>query len=98
MSFKKSAFFIATALLISISIISKVKASQEWSMDHEDSCVIQISGNNNKKYPLLDDVFHQKKILFRDAAKQLKSGKFRKAFRQGMLFHGPPGSGKNAVV
>ncbi len=54
--------------------------------------------SNNTKYPLLDDVFHPNKILFRDATKQLKSGKFRKSFRKGMLLYDPPGGGKNAMV
>ncbi len=50
------------------------------------------------KYPLLGDVFHQKKILFRDVANQLKVGKFRKDFRKGMLLHGPTGGGKDVTV
>ena len=60
--------FIAIALLISVSTILRVEASQEWSMDHKVSFVVQTSGSNNTKYPLLDDLFHAKKIFFIDAA------------------------------
>ncbi len=54
--------------------------------------------NGDIKYPLLGDVFHQKKILFRDVANQLKVGKFRKDFRKGMLLYGPTGGGKDVTV
>jgi len=51
-----------------------------------------------KKYPLLNDVFHENKILFTDAVKRLKKGKLIDESQRGILLYGPPGVGKNAMV
>ena len=98
MLLKKFTFFVTIALLISVSTILRVEASQEWSMDHKVSFVVQTSGSNNTKYPLLDDLFHAKKIFFIDAAEQLKIGAFRKESWRSMLLYGPSGMGKHALI
>ncbi len=54
--------------------------------------------SSDTKYPSLDDMFHQKMILFKAAARQLQAGKFKKGFRRGMLLYGPRGVGKTAMV
>ena len=56
MSLKKSSFFIAITLLISVFTISRGETSKECSMGHEDSCVVQTSGISDKKYPFLDEL------------------------------------------
>ncbi len=68
-------------------IKSKITDEQEIYPESDDT-----------KYPSLDDMFHQKIILFKAAARQLKAGKFKKGFRRGMLLYGLPGEGKTAMV
>ncbi len=56
------------------------------------------TSRKEKKYPLLNDMYHHKMILFQDAATQLRAGKFKKGLRAGMLLYGPPGVGKTTMV
>ncbi|HEB41453.1 MAG TPA: hypothetical protein ENI08_00345 [Candidatus Dependentiae bacterium] len=56
MLLKKSSFFIAITLLISVFTISRGETSKECPTGHEDSCVVQTSGISEKKYPFLDEL------------------------------------------
>jgi SpoVK/Ycf46/Vps4 family AAA+-type ATPase len=71
----------------------------KYTPQQASSNVETIAVNQNiKKYPLLKDIFHPDKLIFIEAAKQLKAGKFRNTFLRGILIYGPPGVGKDAIV